>query len=134
MKKRLVILALVSAASFAADTVDDPCKAKGGGVTAGYLCVEQKMKRADKELNQTYQAAIGRIREEQAALRKIWSQIELEEPFRKAQRAWLKFRDAECAFSGFSSTPSPWQGVQIEECKLTMTLERIEYFKGVYTG
>ena len=134
MKKRLMILALVSAASFAVDTVDDPCKAKGGGVTAGYLCVEQKMQRADKELNQTYQAAIARIREEQAALRKIWSQIELEEPFRKAQRAWLKFRDAECAFSGLSSTPSPWQGVQIEECKLTMTLERIEYFKGVYTG
>ncbi|MDF4820816.1 DUF1311 domain-containing protein, partial [Vibrio parahaemolyticus] len=46
----------------------------------------------------------------------------------------LKYRDAECEFTGLSSTPSPWQGVQIEECKLRMTLERVEYFNGVYVG
>lgn len=101
---------------------------------AGYQCVEQKMESADKELNESYQEAIARISEEEAALREIWSQTELVKPFRKAQRAWLKYRDAECEFSGLSSTPSPWQGVQIEECKLRMTLERVEYFKSVYVG
>ena len=134
MKKLLVILALFSVPSFASDDIEDPCKVKGGGVMAGYQCVEQKMKSADKELNESYQEAISRISEEEAALREIWSQTELVEPFRKAQRAWLKYRDAECEFSGLSSTPSPWQGVQIEECKLRMTLERVEYFKSVYVG
>ena len=92
------------------------------------------MELADKELNESYQEAIARISEEEAALRETWSETELVEPFRKAQRAWLKYRDAECEFSGLSSTPSPWQGVQIEECRLRMTLERVEYFKSVYVG
>lgn len=101
---------------------------------AGYQCVEKKMESADKELNESYKEAIARIGEEEKALRKTWSQTELVEPFRKAQRAWLKYRDAECEFTGLSSTPSPWQGVQVEECKLRMTLERVEYFNGVYVG
>ncbi|MCS0045437.1 lysozyme inhibitor LprI family protein [Vibrio antiquarius] len=134
MKKLLVILALVSVPSFASDDIEDLCKVKGGGVMAGYQCVEQKMELADKELNESYQEAIARISEEEAALRETWSETELVEPFRKAQRAWLKYRDAECEFSGLSSTPSPWQGVQIEECRLRMTLERVEYFKSVYVG
>ena len=134
MKKLLVIMALVSVPSFASDDIEDPCKVKGGGVMAGYKCVEQKMDLADKELNESYQEAIARISEEEAALRETWSETELVEPFRKAQRAWLKYRDAECEFSGLSSTPSPWQGVQIEECRLRMTLERVEYFKSVYVG
>jgi uncharacterized protein YecT (DUF1311 family) len=92
------------------------------------------MELADKELNESYQEAIARISEEEAALKETWSETELVEPFRKAQRAWLKYRDAECEFSGLSSTPSPWQGVQIEECRLRMTLERVEYFKSVYVG
>ncbi|WP_241639431.1 lysozyme inhibitor LprI family protein [Vibrio parahaemolyticus] len=134
MKKLLVILALGAVPSFASDDIEDPCKVKGGGVMAGYQCVEKKMEFADKELNESYQEAIARISEEEVALREIWSKTELVEPFRKAQRAWLKYRDAECEFSGLSSTPSPWQGVQIGECKLRMTLERVEYFKSVYVG
>ncbi|EGA68656.1 hypothetical protein VISI1226_03410 [Vibrio sinaloensis DSM 21326] len=134
MKKLLMCLTLVSAPLLAADGVEDPCNMQGGGVMAGYLCVEQKLKAADAELNKTYQQAIIRIREEETALRKTWSETELVEPFRASQRAWLKFKDAECEFVGLSSTPSPWQGVQIEECKLEMILERIEYFKGVFWG
>ncbi|MBF4248923.1 DUF1311 domain-containing protein [Vibrio anguillarum] len=125
---------MISVSSLASDDVEDPCEVKGGGAMAGYQCVEKKMEFADKLLNESYQEAIVRISEEEAALREIWSQTELVEPFRKAQRAWLKYRDAECEFFGLSSTPSPWQGVQIEECKLRMTLERVEYFKDIYVG
>lgn len=134
MNKLLMMFALVSLPCLASDDVEDPCKVKGGGVMAGYQCVEKKMESADKELNESYKEAIARIGEEEKELRETWSQTELVEPFRKAQRAWLKYRDAECEFTGLSSTPSPWQGVQIEECKLRMTLERVEYFNGVYVG
>lgn len=134
LNKLLIVLAFVSTFVWASDSVEDPCNVQGGGVTAGYLCVEEKMKTADTELNKTYQEAIDRISEEEAFLRSMWSKTELVAPFRRAQRAWLKYRDAKCEFSGLSSTPSPWQGVQIEECKLRMTLERVEYFKGVYVG
>lgn len=101
---------------------------------AGYACVAQQYKVADDQLNAEYKKAIQRTEDEQTALRKNWPNTELVSLLRSAQRAWLKFRDAECQFTGMSSTPSPWQGVQIEECKLQMTIERTEYLKGVHSG
>ncbi|MFA0114204.1 lysozyme inhibitor LprI family protein [Vibrio sp. 10N.261.46.E11] len=132
LKKSLILLALVTTSCFAVDD-EDPCNVEGGGVTAGYLCVEEKMKVANIDLDKTYQEAIMRIVEEEAELQKIEFHIDLEEPFRRAQQAWLKYRDAECEFIGQAYTPSVWAGVQIEECKLRMILERIEYFKGTYS-
>lgn len=132
LKKSLIVLALVTTSCFAVDD-EDPCNVEGGGVTAGYLCVEEKIKLANIDLNKTYQEAIMRIVEEEAELQKIEFHIDLEEPFRRAQQAWLKYRDADCEFIGQAYTPSVWAGVQIEECKLRMILERIEYFKGTYS-
>ena len=123
----------ISAAAFATEENNDPCNAQSGGVTAGYMCVAQKNKLADEQLNAEYKKAIRRA-EEETALRQNWPHTELVSLFRSSQRAWLKFRDAECEFIGMSSTPSPWQGVQVEECKLRMTIERTEYFKGVRSG
>ncbi|HUE91647.1 lysozyme inhibitor LprI family protein [Pseudomonas sp.] len=94
----------------------------------------QKNRLADDQLNAEYKKAIKRTTEEETALRKTWPSTELVSLLRSAQRTWLKFRDAECEFIGISSTPSPWQGVQVEECKLRMTIERTEYFKGVHSG
>lgn len=132
LKKSLIVLALVTTSCFAVDD-EDPCNVEGGGVTAGYLCVEEKMKVANIDLNKTYQEAIMRIVEEEAELQKIEFHIDLEGPFRRAQQAWLKYRDADCEFIGQAYTPSVWAGVQIEECKLRMILERIEYFEGTYS-
>ncbi|WP_337247455.1 MULTISPECIES: lysozyme inhibitor LprI family protein [unclassified Vibrio] len=134
MKKWLLIGLLLTGFAMASDKIEHPCTVKGGGVTAGYLCAVNKMDIADKELNRTYLEALKRVKEEETALRKTWEKTDLVKPFRAAQRAWLTFRDAQCRFSGLSSTPSPWQAVQIEECKVRMTLERIAYFKAVYVG
>lgn len=127
-------LLLISTTVFAANEDADPCNAQGGGVMAGYACVAQKYKIADDQLNAEYKKAIQRTEDEQTALRKHWPNMELVSLLRSAQRTWLKFRDAECQFTGMSSTPSPWQGVQIEECKLQMTIDRTEYLKGVHSG
>ncbi|MEQ6331242.1 lysozyme inhibitor LprI family protein [Ectopseudomonas chengduensis] len=127
-------LLLISSTTFAAEESDDPCTVQGGGVMAGYACVAQRYKVADDQLNAEYKKAIQRTEEEQTALRENWPNTELVSLLRSAQRAWLKFRDAECQFTGISSTPSPWQGVQVEECKLRMTIERTEHLKGVHSG
>lgn len=134
MKYLYPLLLLISTTVLAAEVDEDPCNAQGGGVTAGYLCIAQQAKAADEQLNSEYKKAIERIEEEERALRQTWPNTELVSLFRAAQRAWLNFRDAECQFAGISSTPSPWQGVQVEECKLRMTIERTEYFKGVVAG
>lgn len=129
-----ILLFFFSVTAFASEQDEDPCNAEGGGVTAGYLCIAQKNKIADDRLNSEYQKALKKTEAEETALRSSWPNTELVTLFRSAQRAWLKFRDAECQFIGISSTPSPWQGVQVEECKLRMTRERIEYFKNVHSG
>ena len=100
-------LLLISTTIFAAEEDADPCNAQGGGVTAGYACVAQQYKIADDQLNAEYKKAIQRTEEEQTALRENWPNTELVSLFRSAQQAWLKFRDAECQFTGISSTPSP---------------------------
>jgi uncharacterized protein YecT (DUF1311 family) len=128
-----ILFFLFPVSVFASEQADDPCNAEGGGVTAGYLCVAIKNKAADDQLNLEYKNAIKRTTEE-AKFRNDGQSTELVTSFRAAQRAWLKFRDTECNFIGISSTSSPWQGVQVEECKLRMTLERVQYFKGVYAG
>ena len=133
LKEIYFLFFLISAAAFATEENDDPCNAQGGGVTAGYMCVAQK-KLADEQLNAEYKKAIKRTEDEETALRQNWPNTELVSLFRSSQRAWLKFRDAVCEFIGISSTPSPWQGVQVEECKLRMTIERTEYFRGVHSG
>lgn len=107
------------------DDAGDPCLVKNGGVTAGYLCVDKKIKDIDIELNESYQQAIERILDEAP---------DLEGSFREAQRSWLRFKDSECDFIGSSLTNSPWRGVRIEECKLRMMKERIKYFNRVFVG
>jgi len=133
LKAIYFVLFFFSAAAFGAEE-SDPCNTQGGGVMAGHMCVTQKNKIADEQLNTEYKKAIKRTEEEETALRQNWPNTELVSLFRSSQRAWLKFRDVECEFIGISSTPSPWQGVQVEECKLRMTIERTEYFKSVHSG
>lgn len=124
IRSKILFLLFIPVVSFASKNVD-PCEVEHGGVTAGYECVEQKIRIADKELNRSYKEALERISNEAS---------DLEDVFRSAQRAWLKFKDAECEFIGSSFTSSPWQGVQIEKCKLDMMKKRIIYFNEVFVG
>ena len=58
----------------------------GGSIAWGQDTRNEELAGADKQLNATYQEVLRRLRpSDQAA-------------FRKAQRAWIAFRDADCAF------------------------------------
>lgn len=51
-------------------------------------CTATSYQAADDELNEAYQALIGKLESNSGSLEKL----------RVAQRAWIGFRDAECAF------------------------------------
>ncbi len=126
MKFKITLtLMLLSFGTLASDNVDNACNTKHGGVSAGAICVSQKIKVVDDNLNQSYNSAIARIESESP---------ELKELFINAQRAWLDFKDSECEFIGSSFTSSPWKSVQIEECKLQMMKERVKYLDTVFVG
>ena len=61
-------------------------------------CMDNEWKKSDAELNRVYQESLKKLKPEQAAL------------LRKAQRAWLTYRDAQCdadykMFAGGTAAP-----------------------------
>jgi uncharacterized protein YecT (DUF1311 family) len=74
-------------------------------------------KKSDAELNRVYQESLKKLNPEQSALLK------------KAQRAWLTYRDAQCEadykmFAGGSAAP-----LALTQCRVTLTQERTETLK-----
>jgi len=73
-------------------------------------CVQAKTTRADQRLNVAYKALQGRI---DAAQR---------QPLLAAQRLWVQYRDANCAFYG--TQDGSIRQVQAAECIRSMTEDR----------
>lgn len=95
----IIVSFFLALSSFAQEQVKkDPCeKATESGVTADLVeCSLKKLADADAELNKAYRQLVSRLGD------KKW-----EAKLRKAQQAWIKYRDANCdyvsAFSGGGS-------------------------------
>jgi len=83
-------------------------------------CMDEEWKKSDAELNRVYQEALRKLKPEQAALLK------------KAQRAWLTYRDAQCEadykmFAGGSAAP-----LALTQCRVTLTQERTKTLTDTY--
>ncbi|MGF1902030.1 lysozyme inhibitor LprI family protein [Aliivibrio sifiae] len=127
--KNKILIVLFSLASFCSFANENYCDIVNGGVTAGYMCVEQKISSAQKQLDIAFNSAIERAKEEQKSMND-----NIVESLNKAQSSWIEFRDNQCLFDGQTMTSSPWQGVQVEECKLKKILSRIDYLNSLFRG
>jgi uncharacterized protein YecT (DUF1311 family) len=83
-------------------------------------CMDNDWKKSDAELNRVYQETLKKLKPEQAALLK------------KAQRAWLTYRDAQCeadykVFAGGTAAP-----LALIQCRVTLTQERTKTLKDTY--
>jgi len=88
------------------------CLNASGGTTPGILdCIEVETKVWDKALNDAYKRTMSAIPQARRT------------GLQTAQRAWIKSRDANCAFI---NAPDAGQQAQISasECELRMTAER----------
>jgi uncharacterized protein YecT (DUF1311 family) len=77
-------------------------------------CAALEFHRTDAKLNTVYQQVLKRI--DPSRLPKL----------RAAQRAWLAFRDAQCAFEGSESEGGTMQPTLVSGCKTEVTKARIE--------
>ena len=101
MKKIIIIFVLLTTHAWSADydedcpdCIKDPCNSEySGGLAVADLCLQERMKPVDKELNLTYQKAIAYLQKEEEFIRQSLGLFELVKPFRESQRAWLKYRD-----------------------------------------
>jgi uncharacterized protein YecT (DUF1311 family) len=90
----------------------DACIKKSGGVTSEMMgCMDVETKRQDEKLNQSYQKLLASLQ----SARKT--------QLVDAQRAWLKYRELNCAFydDGSGGTAA---GLAANDCIMTMTAKR----------
>jgi uncharacterized protein YecT (DUF1311 family) len=80
------------------------------------ICAAQELKTADAELNRYYRAAVTRLQREDGApaIAKL----------RKAEAAWIAYRDAECDAVSQRWTPGTIAGTEQLGCKTRLTRER----------
>lgn len=114
-KSLLLFSALLASQALAADGQSQTyqvCMDRSGGVTSKMLaCADAEINRHDATLNQNYQAAMQTLEEPQ------------QQGLRAAQRAWIKFRDAECGFIA-GLTGGSIDRINAANCMLEMTQQR----------
>ena len=86
------------------------------------ICANQSYERADGELNVKYQEIVRRMQG--------GSGVAL---FRAAQRAWIPFRDAECAFFASTYEGGSMQPMAMSVCLEDVTRKRIADFDAYLT-
>jgi uncharacterized protein YecT (DUF1311 family) len=111
----LLVLAVASSMTRAADVTTpefDACVKKSGGVTSEMMdCVNVETKRQDEKLNRSYQKLLASLKPDRKA------------QLVDAQRAWLKYRELNCAFydDGSGGTAAD---LAANDCIMTMTAKR----------
>ncbi|CAB3655196.1 lysozyme inhibitor LprI family protein [Achromobacter pestifer] len=87
------------------------------------LCADQAYRKSDADLNKAYKTVIDRLKDDRTTTTQLQA----------AQKAWLFFRDAECAFSSSGTTGGSAYPMVLTQCldKLTQarTKELLAYLK-----
>lgn len=104
------LLAISTLSARAQDRKDGPpCSDKTSTMEISE-CVMEDAKVWDKRLNTAYQALLPFVDPEQR------------EPLRKAQRLWIQYRDANCAF--YAAHEGTISRILVADCMWTMTRDR----------
>lgn len=77
-------------------------------------CAYQRWQKADRELNALY----GKLMKQSDA-----------DKLQAAQRAWLQYRDLECAYEGADAEGGSLQPQEIADCKNRLTRQRVADFR-----
>lgn len=101
---------LIAAPALAAP--GDDCLDKATTTVEMQACAAASYRRADAELDRTYQELLGA----QTARGKTL--------LRKAERAWIAFRDAHCAFATAASAGGSIHAQSVAQCRTDLTIER----------
>lgn len=112
--RTFICLLLLSNVVFAEKTNSqfDTCMDKAGGVTVNMLnCIGAETQRQDKKLNTMYQNVMKSLTNEN------------KERLKKAQQAWIKYRDANCSFYA-DPDEGTLASITGSNCVMDMTTQR----------
>lgn len=129
MKKISPFLLLLLASPAFSDIAASPCERIDVSQQVAQ-CAEYKKYQSDKRLNVSYKTALDRIRHQYEKTPSLADQyISL---LRRAQREWIKLRDADCKLEAFEieETAVAYQ-VTIDNCTSRMSDDRASYLKRI---
>lgn len=86
-------------------------------------CASAALKNTDAELNTTYRDIIDRLKDSNETRQLLIT----------AQRTWLQFRDAECAFSASGVKDGSIYPTIMQNCRKALTADRIKGLKAYLT-
>ncbi|MCQ4288325.1 DUF1311 domain-containing protein [Pseudomonas stutzeri] len=122
------VLLLLTSPAFS-DTAVNPCERIDASQQIAQ-CAEYKKDQSDKRLNVSYKTTLDRIRHQYEKTPSLADQyISL---LRRAQREWIKLRDADCKLEAFEieETAEAYQ-VTIDNCTSRMSDDRASYLKRI---
>jgi uncharacterized protein YecT (DUF1311 family) len=120
MRSWVAVLGLLAMASTPAAQAEDCGDASDQG--AMNRCAGKSFQQADSQLNTLYQRITSRLKKDVDAAETLKALV-------AAQRAWVAFRDAECAFVGSKTAGGSVQPTIISSCRAGVTEKRIADFK-----
>lgn len=94
------------------------CMDSAGGTTAGMVdCISEEAKQQDARLNKAYKALMAELSPER------------KKQLQEAQRAWIKFRDANCSFY-YDPEGGSIARVSANDCVMSSTARRAKELEG----
>jgi uncharacterized protein YecT (DUF1311 family) len=94
------------------------------------ICADQDYRAADAELNKTYRLAVAAMQATDKELGDIDSAYAgALEALKKAQRAWIGYRDGQCELAGFEARGGSMEPMLVSGCLAELTRKRTAELK-----
>ncbi|OAP43336.1 hypothetical protein AU381_27500 [Sinorhizobium glycinis] len=94
------------------------------------ICADQEYQAADAELNKIYREAIAAMQETDKELGAIdVAYVGAVEALKKAQRAWIGYRDGQCELAGFEARGGSMEPMLVSGCLAELTRKRTAELK-----
>ncbi|MFC3722522.1 lysozyme inhibitor LprI family protein [Neoaquamicrobium sediminum] len=118
LSRKLIIVSVVALCGISMPALADEC-ADPRDQTTMNICAGKEFEAADKALNAAYREIVRRIGDDH----------ETKTALTAAQRAWITFRDGECAFQTKSVEGGSIYPLIVADCKTALTEARTEQLK-----
>ncbi|RVG73316.1 MULTISPECIES: lysozyme inhibitor LprI family protein [Sinorhizobium] len=94
------------------------------------ICADQDYRAADAELNKTYRLAVAAMQATDKELGDIDAAYAgALEALKKAQRAWIGYRDGQCELAGFEARGGSMEPMLVSGCLAELTRKRTAELK-----
>lgn len=96
-------------------------------------CAHEEYRTADAELNAAYREAMKAMERTDADLRELGEHyVGAADALRRAQRAWIGYRDGQCELAGFEARGGSMEPMLVSGCLAEMTRKRTQELKALY--